>query len=94
MSNSDGIGGIYMPRSLLLTEEGNVGLDGKGDHYETGIKYDDKKLDWTLLDFQMLEQVIKVLQHGAEKYDRDNWKKVERDRYVKALLRHVVDYQK
>lgn len=56
-----------------------------------GIKYDDEKLDFTLLPYDSLCEVVKVLMHGAKKYDRDNWYKVEdgRFRYNKAALRHT-----
>ena len=61
---------------------------------EKGIKYDDFKLDWTLLPFKSVVEVIKVLMCGACKYSRDNWKKVPelRYRYKKALMRHATNY--
>lgn len=57
-----------------------------------GRKDDDGKRDWTLLPLDALEQVVKVLEHGARKYGRDNWKKLEdlEARYRKALWRHNV----
>jgi len=56
-----------------------------------GVKYDDDKLDYTLLPKSALDEVVKVLMYGAKKYpERDNWKKVSdaRNRYNKAALRH------
>lgn len=59
-----------------------------------GMKFDNGKVDWTLIPFRALEGAVKVLMHGAHKYERNNWKKVmPRDRYMKALLRHVVEAQ-
>jgi hypothetical protein len=59
----------------------------------TGIKYDDDKLDYTLIPFESLEEVVKVLMFGAKKYNRDNWKYVKpKERYLKAALRHLIDY--
>ena len=55
-----------------------------------GKKADCNKLDWTLMPWGVLKIVVKVLMFGAKKYDRENWKKVEIDRYKKALLRHVL----
>jgi len=57
-----------------------------------GVKYDDKKLDYTLLPKSALDEVVKVLMYGARKYpEANNWKKVSdaRNRYNKAALRHL-----
>ena len=56
------------------------------------MKYDNDKLDYTLLPFDALEKVTKVLEFGAKKYARDNWKTVEKSRYMKACLRHIFAY--
>ena len=57
------------------------------------IKKDSGKLKWSLLPFEELKDVVKVLMHGAEKYSVDNWKKCDdTTRYKDALMRHVVAY--
>jgi hypothetical protein len=57
-----------------------------------GIKYDQKKIDWSLLPFEEIEEVVKVLMYGAKKYDIDNWKYVEpyKERYFSACIRHLI----
>lgn len=60
--------------------------------YIEGIKHDKGKLDWTLLPFEQVESVVRVLDFGTQKYSRDNWKYVSRDRYEKALMRHAIQY--
>lgn len=57
-----------------------------------GVKFDQGKIDWSLLPWDGLEPVVRVLEFGAEKYARDNWRKVPNStaRYRKALLRHVI----
>lgn len=56
-------------------------------------KNDEGKLEWSLLPFEQLEDVVRVLMNGAEKYSRDNWKKCDDvNRYKDALMRHVVSY--
>lgn len=59
---------------------------------EQGMKFDDGKRDYTLLPWAGVEEIVKVLEFGAQKYDRDNWKKVEdaQRRYTKAAFRHLV----
>jgi hypothetical protein len=60
-----------------------------------GIKYDDGKRDWTLLPWEEAEDVVEILEFGAKKYARDNWRKVEpKERYIKAALRHLIAYIK
>jgi len=56
-----------------------------------GRKFDGGKLEYGLLPPLALEEVVKVLTFGAQKYDRDNWQKVpdSKRRYFDALQRHV-----
>lgn len=58
-------------------------------------KADDGKLQWSLMPFEQLEDVVRVLMNGAKKYSVDNWKKCDDvKRYKDALMRHVVSYIK
>lgn len=60
-----------------------------------GVKYDDDKLDWSLLPLEEMEDVVEVLMHGARKYPQpDNWKRVPdlKRRYYNAAMRHVARY--
>jgi hypothetical protein len=58
---------------------------------EVGRKFDGGKLEYGLLPPYALEEVVKVLTFGAQKYERDNWQKVpdSKRRYYDALQRHV-----
>lgn len=55
-----------------------------------GVKYDLKKRRFSLLPTSALLAIVDVLEHGAQKYAPDNWKRVEggSQRYGDALLRH------
>lgn len=57
-----------------------------------GRKEDGGKLDWTLIPWSSLEDVVRVLEYGSNKYGRDNWKLVEVERYRKAIIRHIISY--
>lgn len=67
----------------------------KQPNAQGGIKFDQGKKDYTLL-FQDLkvtvDEVTDVLELGAKKYARGNYKLIESDRYHKALLRHLMSY--
>lgn len=59
------------------------------------IKYDQGKADWSLMPFEALEGVVKVLEFGAQKYSRDNWKVgggLTVTRVLNSCLRHVFAY--
>jgi len=59
-----------------------------------GIKYDDQKLRYDLVSWVALDEVVRVLGHGAKKYGDDNWRIVKRmeDRYPAAAIRHISAY--
>ena len=56
-----------------------------------GVKYDNKKPDYSLIPPNALESIAKVMTHGAQKYDRHNWKKLDNpvNRYFAAAQRHL-----
>jgi hypothetical protein len=60
-----------------------------------GMKFDSGKLDYTLVPWDGFEEIVKVLEFGAKKYARDNWRYVEgaEQRYLAAAIRHLVAYQ-
>lgn len=59
-----------------------------------GMKFDNDKLDYTLVPWVGVEEITKVLEFGAKKYARDNWKYVENadTRYLAAAFRHLIQY--
>jgi len=61
-----------------------------------GLKYDDGKLLWNLLPVECVEDVVKVLTMGSNKYGSNNWQNVEpfNERYYAALMRHLVEWRK
>jgi len=59
-----------------------------------GIKDDQMKPIWSLLPFDALDQINEVLSLGALKYSSDNWRKVDRIRYVDAMMRHITAFLK
>ncbi len=61
---------------------------------EPGRKNDAGKLDWSILQLDLLEDTIRVLMFGETKYDRENYKHVTPTRrYWSAFLRHAVLYR-
>jgi len=55
-------------------------------------KADDGKPKLSLIPFRALNGVSKVLEFGADKYGRDNWKNAntgDLERFIDATLRHI-----
>jgi hypothetical protein len=60
----------------------------------TGVKHDQEKPDYSLLNLAALESVVRVLMAGEKKYSRPNWQTVvPHRRYFAAMLRHIAQYQ-
>lgn len=61
-----------------------------------GMKYDSGKLRYDLIPPEILEELAKILTHGAKKYGDNNWKLLEdpMDRYYAALMRHLQEWRK
>lgn len=60
-----------------------------------GTKYDNGKLRLAemIIDFRVaMEELCKVWEFGANKYEKSNWKKLANpvDRYTNAMLRHLL----
>lgn len=68
----------------------------KAEGAQIGRKFDGGKLDYTLVPFEGLDEIVKVLMFGAKKYDRDNWRHVDNaaQRYAAAAFRHMTAYNK
>ena len=58
-----------------------------------GMKFstDGDKLDWTLLPWDSVEEVLKTLHYGATKYEARNWEKGNSyNKYYAAAMRHMM----
>ena len=60
---------------------------------EKAMRFNENKPKWSLVDFDSLEDMVKVLEFGAKKYSADNWKNgLNTDEVVESLLRHIFKY--
>lgn len=60
---------------------------------EKGIKHDQEKTRFDLLESEWLKGVADVMTYGAKKYSAWNWTKLEdRWRVYNSLLRHLFAY--
>ena len=59
-------------------------------------KYDQDKLRWDLIPLEAVEECVKILTFGAQKYGENKWQHLEdfENRYFAAAMRHLVAYKK
>jgi hypothetical protein len=58
-------------------------------------KFDDNKLPLDLIDPDAIEGLATILQHGADKYGRHNWRiGLPFSRVVSALMRHLFAFMR
>ena len=64
-------------------------------NHKGGRKFDGDKLEYGLLPPLALRETVKVLTFGAQKYERDNWRRVPDGprRYFDAAQRHLWAYK-
>ena len=56
-------------------------------------KSDAGKLQIRLVTTQIIRDIAEVRMYGVQKYhDPDNWKRVELERYIDAMLRHTLAF--
>lgn len=60
-----------------------------------GIKHDTGKLRYDLLPPESVQEIVKVITFGAEKYGDRNWQLLSNfnSRYVAAAMRHIESYR-
>ena len=64
------------------------------DKITDGLKHDGGKLRLSLVPGEAIEAIGAVMTHGAEKYGKDSYKRVDPVRYRDALMRHVCKWLK
>ena len=58
-------------------------------------KYDGEKIRLDLVEPSLIEAIGKIRTYGVKKYtDEQSWKKVEKQRYIAAAMRHFEAYRK
>ena len=59
----------------------------------SALRYNSGKLQWSLVDFDALEDMVKVLEFGAKKYSADDWKKgLNTNEITESMMRHLFAY--
>jgi len=70
----------------------NSFIEVKEEPSPTAVKFDTGKLDWSLMPWDSVEEILKVLEFGKIKYSAWNWSSGEGFKYSRvfnSLLRHL-----
>jgi hypothetical protein len=63
--------------------------------YNQEAKFDSGKPQLRLVPTEITKCIARVREYGTAKYkDPENWKKVEKERYIDAMYRHLLEYVK
>lgn len=84
---------VHTPNAhkFMLTEEQERQLK------ETAVKFDNDKVDWMILPYDAIEEIIKVMEFGARKYARGNFASgegLEYTRVLNSLMRHILAFSR
>jgi hypothetical protein len=61
----------------------------------SALRYNSNKLRWSLVDFDALEDMVKVLVFGSKKYADNNWKKgLKTTEIFESIMRHLSAYMR
>lgn len=61
------------------------------------VRHDEGKTNWSLMPFEALEEINKVLEFGANKYSANNWQEgtgFKYSRVLNSLLRHTFAFMR
>ena len=79
---------------MKINDSGNRReLDTGAVRDEQEVKADAGKPRVSLVPMQIVSDIARIREYGCDKYhDPENWKKVERERYIDALGRHALAF--
>jgi hypothetical protein len=61
--------------------------------YNQEAKSDNGKPQLHLVPTEIINCIARVREYGCQKYqDPENWKRVEKERYIDAMFRHLLSY--
>lgn len=65
-------------------------MNSKEELQGKSLRYNEGKVQWSLVDFKSLEPFVRVLEFGKSKYGKDNWKVgMDLDEILDSGLRHM-----
>lgn len=73
-----------------LSEKKKTVIPGFTGAATGGLRYNEGKVQWGLLNYKALEPMIRVLMFGAKKYSPNNWQKgLSKREILESMQRHL-----
>ncbi len=95
MPDANTAGRIWSAAEVVESWTRDVPLKDAPGTVATGVKHDTSKPPMDLLDPLAMEGIANVLDFGASKYSRSNWRGgISHSRLVAAALRHIMAYNR
>jgi hypothetical protein len=81
-------------RGVQLDTERLKKIKAEGNEKNQALRYNDGKVQLSYVDLGCLKPAAEVLEFGARKYSRSNWKKgMHVSKILDSLMRHIADLQ-
>jgi hypothetical protein len=96
--DSGAFGEVKVQTTLAPSWASSFTKDELDEMYRTlssgsGYKADKGKTSWLTIPFIILRLIAEVFTYGANKYKKDNWKRLDPDRLMDSGLRHLMAHQ-
>ena len=91
--NVPGLPNYSFPLTPNPTSPVDLFEQGLRDNFKQALRYNEGKLQWSMIDYKSLEGMVRVLEMGARKYSKDNWKLgMPVTQVCESLMRHLFAY--
>lgn len=89
-----GVSGVVFHTDMPDATRPPIPVGKNAPHIDTRYHDDGAKLRWSLLPWDAVREVVRVLEYGARKYEAHSWLRLAqgRARYTESLIRHTVSY--
>lgn len=69
----------------------NTKIRSNTNQQTKALRYNENKLKWSLVHWESLKPMVRVLEFGSKKYSPGNWKKgLDRNEILESMMRHLI----
>jgi hypothetical protein len=83
------MGNVIKSENVIMQ---GIGKDAEIEINTNGGKQSKLSASFVLLDAKAMFRLGKILKEGAQKYERDNWRKIDTESHIDHALNHIFAY--